>query len=43
MLDEIPLNAAEFQKAITNQAKELNLLSLNRIVKESEYYNFAYP
>ena len=42
-LDETPINAVEFQKAITNQENELKLLSLNNIVKDGEYYSFVYP
>jgi len=43
VFDETPLNAVEFQKAITNQENKLKLLSLNEIVKEEEYYSFVYP
>lgn len=42
-LGQTPINAVEFQQAITNQTKDLKLLSLNSIVKEEEYYSFVYP
>lgn len=42
-LDNIPINAVEFQNAITNQSNELEILSLNKIVKDGEYYSFVYP
>lgn len=42
-LNGTPINAVEFQKAITNQEHGLNLLSLNNIVREGEYYSFVYP
>jgi len=43
ILDNIPINAVEFQNAITIQSNKLELLSLNRIIKEDEYYSFVYP
>ncbi len=42
-LDSTPINAVEFQHAITNQSNELKLLSINKLVKDSEYYSFVYP
>jgi len=43
VLDDKPINATEFQKAITLKSDELKLLSLKSIVKEGEYYSFVYP
>jgi len=38
-----PLNAVEFQKAITVQSDGLKLLSLNSVANEGGYYSFVYP
>ncbi|MEZ5059789.1 MAG: transglutaminase domain-containing protein [Saprospiraceae bacterium] len=43
VLDQQPLNAVEFQKAITLQSPGLKLLSLSPMLRDAEYYGFVYP
>lgn len=43
VLDTKPINAVELQKAITLESDKLELLSLNSIVTDGEYYSFVYP
>lgn len=43
VLNNEPLNAIEFQKAITNKAEGLHLSGLKEPLKKEEYYSFVYP
>lgn len=43
VINGTPINAAEFQKAITDQEPKLDLLSIDNPLEDGEYYSFVYP